>query len=705
MVRSSASVHHDAGTRQHGSRNIPLVSFLKGCLGKQRPEVAGAQAKAKDGSNRGGANRARAVEVEAPVASCVGDDKTLQAAIRESAIGKPAIREPVDFGYPRGLEARFSIGRELARGGNGIIRLVTDARTHQEYAMKCIPKMLVDPSASEKKREDHADALRREVDVMRRMRGVLNVASLEAVYEDEETVYIVMEYCTGGELMHVIGDAHYTEQTVASFMRATLRTLAQCHTNGIVHRDIKPGNFLLASDKADAPLKAIDFGLAAFVEGDGPATDLSLEGTPWYMAPETLSSQVYKASDIWAAGVMAYQLLTGKFPFNDKRNPYEPAISQVWKSILVDPLNMSEARWKGISPEAKDFVVMLLDKDPAKRPTAQQALKHPWLSGTIKDRHKGTPLSLAVVQRIQRFSQASVFKRSVLELIAEELMAEDVDDETEARACSLGEGSRAVITHPDASALEYLYDKLKLMDRTVIDRRELAGGLAELGYRLSESEVGQLLDTLDSNHTGTIGKSQLSASQIDWKVLERNNTRRWVERARRVFSTLDVDGDGVLSAAEITSVLASKLPPAEVEGALRHAMMEASRRKKKADDRHGNGAQTGVGDTGEHGGRGDAAKDGAVVDEKTDAGREDLQPEVSLHDGLRFHQFLRILSSRSIDSLDQYEDRLGTSFRTVDSRSSLNDVSVHDIDRLIERSLSVHGPRTTGVGAEELLKS
>jgi len=109
---------------------------------------------------------------------------------------------------------------------------------------------------------------------MKRMRGVLNVASLEAVYEDDDAVYMVMEYCTGGELVHVIGETHYTEQTVASFMRATLRTLAQCHSNGILHRDIKPGNFLLASDKPDAPLKAIDFGLATFVDGDEPVTDL-----------------------------------------------------------------------------------------------------------------------------------------------------------------------------------------------------------------------------------------------------------------------------------------------------------------------------------------------------------------------------------------------------------------------------------------------
>lgn len=396
---------------------------------------------------------------------------------------------------------------------------------------------------------------------------------------------------------------------------------------------------------------------------------------------------------------MAYQLLTGKFPFNDKRSPYEPVLSEVWKSILMDPLNMSESRWQNISPEARDFVASLLDKDPSKRPTAQQALKHPWLQGTIKDRHKGTPISLAVVQRIQRFSQASVFKRSVLELIAEELIAEDMDGEGEAAgeggnvgshkplgtpdhkggnaACPLGDGTRALITHPDASALEYLYTKLKLLDRTIIDRKELVSGLAELGYKLTDSEIERLLDTLDSNNTGSIGKVQFSASQIDWRVLQRNNAQRWVERARRVFSALDEDGDGVLSSAEITNLLASKLPPAEVEGALRHAMMEASRRRKKK--------AAGV------------DVDGSDATDASNAVAEAALPqEASLHDGLRFHQFLRILSARSMESLDQYDDKLGSPMlssismlRTIDSKSSLGDLSVHDIDRLIERSL--HG--------------
>ena len=118
------------------------------------------------------------------------------------------------------------------------------------------------------------------------------------------------------------------------------------------------------------------------------------------MAPETLSSQTFPASDVWSAGVMAYQLLSGFLPFDDHRNPSAPALSLIWKGILTEAPSFRRSAWAEVSPEAKDFVEALLQKDPARRPTAKEALRHPWLQTGFHDANL-RPLSATVVQRIQ----------------------------------------------------------------------------------------------------------------------------------------------------------------------------------------------------------------------------------------------------------------------------------------------------------------
>ena len=122
---------------------------------------------------------------------------------------------------------------------------------------------------------------------------------------------------------------------------------------------------------------------------------------------------------------MAHQLLSGRLPFNDKRNLTNPALSSVLRSILTDKLDFNKSCWSDISDDAKDFVKFLLNRDVAARPTAAQALAHPWLKGDVADRTKGRQLSTNVVQRIQRYGRADVLKRSVYELMAAELADDD----------------------------------------------------------------------------------------------------------------------------------------------------------------------------------------------------------------------------------------------------------------------------------------
>lgn len=340
-------------------------------------------------------------------------------------VKKPS-RPSIDLGFPRGLEDAYEWGQELGKGGFGAVRLVRSRASGQEYACKSIAKELRAPDVSVKQQARHLEMIKREVAVLKQLVWTLNVVQLEGVYEDDERVHIVMEYCRGGELLRWNGREIFSEEMVAKIMRAVLRTLAQCHAHQIFHRDIKPGNFMFLTKEKGSPIKAIDFGMAVFYDPkELPRNDLGFDGTPWFMAPEVLSSQVVPASDIWSAGVMAYQLLTGYLPFDDRKNKRAPVLAVIWKAILTEEPSFERKFWGSISDEAEDFVRSLLQKDPACRPTAKQALKHPWVR---RGGAKPTELSKTVVQRIQRFGRTSIFKRTVLDMIADELLQKNIRD-------------------------------------------------------------------------------------------------------------------------------------------------------------------------------------------------------------------------------------------------------------------------------------
>jgi calcium-dependent protein kinase len=189
---------------------------------------------------------------------------------------------PLDCGYPRDFDAHFALDRPIGKGGFGAVHVAVERSTGMEFACKSIKKRLDVPNISPAKQAQHLDNIDREAKILKRLRGTLSVVAFKGAWEDDTDVHLVMEYCRGGELHHSIGNRMYTEATVAAYMRSVLHTLAQCHSHRILHRDIKPGNFMLLTEEEGSPLKAIDFGMAAFyIPEELPRTDLGLDGTPW----------------------------------------------------------------------------------------------------------------------------------------------------------------------------------------------------------------------------------------------------------------------------------------------------------------------------------------------------------------------------------------------------------------------------------------
>lgn len=158
--------------------------------------------------------RSSVVSSATPVADYAGTQRNGQAAERYLTENVPVASPAPDLGYSRDLNSRFDIGEKLGSGGNAVVLVVRDKRTRKAFACKSIVKKLEDSKLSESKVAGHVASIKREIQVLKKLRGSLNVACLEGVYEDDCSVHLILDYCKGGELVHAIGTRHYSERTV-----------------------------------------------------------------------------------------------------------------------------------------------------------------------------------------------------------------------------------------------------------------------------------------------------------------------------------------------------------------------------------------------------------------------------------------------------------------------------------------------------------
>ena len=273
-------------------------------------------------------------------------------------------------------ERKYEILDQIGKGGHGRILNARDTTTDKMLVCKAVPKK----NARGKQ----------EIMSLARLQGG-NTIKLHDFYEDDDHYYMIMDkgwkdvHQTHIEPYDLVGaDA---EAEAKQIIAAVLKTLTQSHAKRVLHLDIKAGN-LLWLDETKKKLVVIDWGLSMLLPKEQDHVEVDgFAGTPWFMAPELLRSEASHKSDVWATGVLCAQLLTKQFPFNDVRNSFAPSVAAIWRSILMDELNTDSSRWKGVSEDAKHFVRWLLNKNPSERPSALEALQHPWLCEHTRVNH------------------------------------------------------------------------------------------------------------------------------------------------------------------------------------------------------------------------------------------------------------------------------------------------------------------------------
>uniref|UniRef100_A0A673GDJ8 calcium/calmodulin-dependent protein kinase n=1 Tax=Sinocyclocheilus rhinocerous TaxID=307959 RepID=A0A673GDJ8_9TELE len=249
----------------------------------------------------------------------------------------------------------YQLYEELGKGAFSVVRRCVKLSTGQEYAAKII-------NTKKLSARDH-QKLEREARICRLLKHP-NIARLN----------FLCFRVTGGELFEdIVAREYYSEADASHCIHQILDSVHHIHQHDIVHRDLKPENLLLASKCKNAAVKLADFGLAIEVQGDQQAW-FGFAGTPGYLSPEVLRKEAYgKPVDIWACGVILYILLVGYPPFWDEDQ------HKLYQQIKAGAYDFPSPEWDTVTPEAKNLINQMLTINPAKRITAQEALKHPWV--------------------------------------------------------------------------------------------------------------------------------------------------------------------------------------------------------------------------------------------------------------------------------------------------------------------------------------
>lgn len=419
-----------------------------------------------------------------------------------------------DFGYEKDFDKRYVIGKLLGHGQFGYTYVAIDKASGDRVAVKRIEKnKMVLPIAVED--------VKREVKILQALTGHENVVQFYNAFDDDSYVYIVMELCEGGELLDRIlakRDSRYSEKDAAVIVRQMLKVAAECHLHGLVHRDMKPENFLFKSSKEDSPLKATDFGLSDFIRPGKKFQDIV--GSAYYVAPEVLKRKSGPESDVWSIGVITYILLCGRRPFWDKTE------DGIFKEVLRNKPDFRRKPWPSISNGAKDFVRKLLMKDPRARLTAAQALSHPWVreGGDASE----IPLDISVLNNIRQFVKYSRLKQFALRALATTLDAEELSD------------------------LRDQFDAIDVDKNGVISLEEMRQALAkDVPWRMKESRVLEILQAIDSNTDGLVDFTEFVAATLHVHQLEEHNSEKWHQVSQAAFDKFDMDKDGYITSEEL----------------------------------------------------------------------------------------------------------------------------------------------------------
>lgn len=266
---------------------------------------------------------------------------------------------------------------------------------------------------------DSVDSLLKEAAHLESVQGHPHIVEVDRVYEDEDRVYIVTELCEGGTLAEKIEKLRKSGRGLANgdaahVIRSILDGISHCHeAAGVAHGNLNACNIMFKQKKSTGrfvrDIRFVGFGSASNIHSNGSNDAIGCkQKTPTYAAPELGTDDSYdrKKADVWSIGALAYLILSLSLPSDGKNE--EETIHMLRSSD--EPTLYQSKQWTSVEPEAIEFCKWLLNKVPKKRPTAPEALNHPWIV-----KHCGETAVTTTTYRTKQISSGSMVETMGLE--------------------------------------------------------------------------------------------------------------------------------------------------------------------------------------------------------------------------------------------------------------------------------------------------
>lgn len=421
------------------------------------------------------------------------------------------------------LEEHYEIGDKIGEGGFGEVFSVVHLKTGAERAVKVVYKTEDDDVDFEKVNT----TIRNEFAVVKSLDHP-NLLKQYEMFEDDDKFMIVTDLYRGGELLDELENiGPFQEDDAALLMNHVLTCINYIHQNNLAHRDLKPENVLLEENMKLDDIKIIDFGLATRT---APGVKLKdFVGTSYYMSPQIVKEEPYTFKcDIWACGVIAFLVLGGYAPFDGDE------IDDICDSIEEGQVIFDDEPdvWDSVSDDAKEFIRYLLTYEEAARPTAFEALQHPWLtqirrkSRNVFRRQSSISANIAL-ENMENFEAGSKLKQATYALIASQLLLKSEKEE-------IDEVFRVMDT--DCSGR--------------ISKEEVQRGYKDFfEQELTNEEVDVIFKRVNFSGSGTIEYSEFVVASLMQKDLLND------QKLKAAFEEFDMDGNGFIDSDELKEIL------------------------------------------------------------------------------------------------------------------------------------------------------